>query len=998
MAPPSLARFCRRLIDLFCSLQLTVVLLALAMIVVLAGTLAQVSQGLYLAQENFFNSFWIRVPISHWSVPVFPGGSLIVSLLLLNLLAAHARRFVLTWKKAGIFLIHSGLILMLSGQLLTSFLAEETQLAFEAGQSRTFSENRRIMELALRPLSAEGTPGTEILFSQNDLRPGASLTAPGLPLVLTVESYHENATLRRLEKAPASDARGLALQWEAQPLPRVRKLDEVDMPALALRLQLPGDPTPQRWLLSRQMTQPQRFWDGERFWEIQLRGKRQVLPFAITLREFVHERYPGTETPKRFESKVTLTRTGEPPRQAVIHMNHPLRAEGLTFFQGGFSNGDTTSILQIVRNPAWPLPYVSCLLVTLGLLAQFASSLWRTRTGNSAAVGRTTANPSTDFHRVRIGYVVIVLLVLLPTLTGLWKAAHQPWAHARTLPVLVGGRVQPVDSAARHALLVLRGREDLPRPGKPTLSATEWFLEVIFRPEQADENPVFLIRNPEVLDSLGLPAGPKGVFTFKQLEPLFLEIIQQAKAAEKTEAPARNAFQRAILHLDHSLGLYAKLRQSWNPGGAVPLSEMVRAYGAILEPGSRAMAAWNEGRAYDPALLKRFADLGRILRESAEQSYAAPVWPARPRQKHWHPIGQSLLNSVETGVIPAATLEYAALEAAYTKNDGPAFDRAADRLREMASRAEPRASQKVWWETALYTINPFGMALWFYGAALVLALAAPSRYRPPCLGLAFWLMVTGLVCHTAGLGLRMWIMDRPPVTNLYSSAIFVAWAGVLLALPLERWARDGMALIGGAALGLGSLLVAHHLAASGDTMEVLQAVLDTNLWLSTHVVVITLGYAATFLAGFFGILYLMRARFETHFSPVQRQHLESGLYVTLCLALLLSFVGTVLGGLWADQSWGRFWGWDPKENGALLIILWNALILHARWGGLIRSFGLAQMAVFGNIVTAFSWFGTNMLGIGLHSYGFMDAAFWGLAGFCLVQLLIMVVGWKRARV
>ena len=98
-------------------------------------------------------------------------------------------------------------------------------------------------------------------------------------------------------------------------------------------------------------------------------------------------------------------------------------------------------------------------------------------------------------------------------------------------------------------------------------------------------------------------------------------------------------------------------------------------------------------------------------------------------------------------------------------------------------------------------------------------------------------------------------------------------------------------------------------------------------------------------------------------------------YGIVCFATLFSFVGTVLGGIWADQSWGRFWGWDPKENGALLIVLWNAIILHARWGGLVRERGLMNLAIFGNIVTAFSWFGVNMLGIGLHSYGFMDAAF-----------------------
>jgi hypothetical protein len=112
----------------------------------------------------------------------------------------------------------------------------------------------------------------------------------------------------------------------------------------------------------------------------------------------------------------------------------------------------------------------------------------------------------------------------------------------------------------------------------------------------------------------------------------------------------------------------------------------------------------------------------------------------------------------------------------------------------------------------------------------------------------------------------------------------------------------------------------------------------------------------------------------------------------VCFALLLSFVGTVLGGIWADQSWGRFWGWDPKENGAALIVLITAIILHARWGGLIRERGIMVLAVFGNIVTAWSWFGTNMLGVGLHAYGFMDAAVFWLMAFVVSQLAIMAAG------
>ena len=175
-------------------------------------------------------------------------------------------------------------------------------------------------------------------------------------------------------------------------------------------------------------------------------------------------------------------------------------------------------------------------------------------------------------------------------------------------------------------------------------------------------------------------------------------------------------------------------------------------------------------------------------------------------------------------------------------------------------------------------------------------------------------------------------------------------------------------------------------------MEMMRAVLDTNFWLATHVVVITLGYASTFVAGFLALVYILRGVFTKTLTSVTAKSLSRMVYGIVCFSTLFSFVGTVLGGIWADQSWGRFWGWDPKENGALIIVLWNALILHLRWGGIIRERGLMNCAIAGNIVTSWSWFGVNMLGIGLHSYGFMDAAFVWLMLFVGSQLALIAIG------
>jgi ABC-type transport system involved in cytochrome c biogenesis permease subunit len=192
-----------------------------------------------------------------------------------------------------------------------------------------------------------------------------------------------------------------------------------------------------------------------------------------------------------------------------------------------------------------------------------------------------------------------------------------------------------------------------------------------------------------------------------------------------------------------------------------------------------------------------------------------------------------------------------------------------------------------------------------------------------------------------------------------------------------------------ATVGFLTLIIAHHLSLDGDTMAMLVAVLDTNFWLATHVVVITLGYSAVFLAGFLAIIYIFRGLFTRTLTAATAQGLTRMVYGIVCFAALFSFIGTILGGIWADQSWGRFWGWDPKENGALMIVIWAAIVLHARWGGMIKERGLMALALLGNIVTSFSWFGTNMLGIGLHSYGFMDQAFKWLLIFVFSQLLLI---------
>jgi ABC-type transport system involved in cytochrome c biogenesis permease subunit len=367
----------------------------------------------------------------------------------------------------------------------------------------------------------------------------------------------------------------------------------------------------------------------------------------------------------------------------------------------------------------------------------------------------------------------------------------------------------------------------------------------------------------------------------------------------------------------------------------------------------------------------------------------------------WEKTAEATLHGVGAlGEVPKPAQLYAQMSSAFdskrggeSEGDPAAFNQAVAGynawLTQNGFQSEISKGKK---EHSFNTFAPFARAQGIYVIALLLTCFSWLKMSRGLINTAFYLIGLALVLHTAGLAFRMLLEGRPPVTNLYSSAVFVGWGAVLLGWILERIYRNGIGSCVSSLVGFSTLIIANHLAKEGDTMEMMRAVLDTNFWLATHVVCITIGYSATFLAGFLAIVYVLRGVFTSSLESETAKGLARMVYGIVCFATLFSFVGTVLGGIWADQSWGRFWGWDSKENGALMIVVWNAIILHCRWGGFVKDRGLMILALFGNIVTAWSWFGVNMLGIGLHSYGFMDEAFHSLQWFAIGQVLLMIAG------
>jgi ABC-type transport system involved in cytochrome c biogenesis permease subunit len=565
------------------------------------------------------------------------------------------------------------------------------------------------------------------------------------------------------------------------------------------------------------------------------------------------------------------------------------------------------------------------------------------------------------------------------------------------ISVQVGGRVKPLDTVARNSLLIIHTKQTLRLADGRQLSAIKWLADTLFRSQVADEYPAFVIQNADVLGLFGWQQSEQKYFSFAELTPFLKQIWEQGAQAEQLEAVERSAYQSAILNLRNALMLYQRLKNSVQPEDTENFAVELEAFQREIPDAGKVARARETGQNFNQAQLDRVAELMRRYHTSAELAYILAVPPATPlpgsttsdpANGDWRSIGQMLTQSIGAREIDPVVELYSSLGDRYRSGDRDAFNADLDLL---ITQAQPIGTRHARYEFFLNHADPFTHSMFLYVVAFLFACLSWLGWSRPLNRAASYLLLLALTVHTFGLFSRMYLQERPPVTNLYSSAIFIGWGAVIVALILERIFRDGIGAACAGAVGFVTLVIAHHLAGSGDTLEMLQAVLDTNIWLATHVVAITTGYSAMFLAGMLAIIYVIRGVFTRSLTKQTPKSLARMTYGVVCFATLFSFVGTVLGGIWADQSWGRFWGWDPKENGALLIVLWCAVILHARWGQYIGQRGLMVMAIFGNVITSFSWFGVNMLGIGLHSYGFMQKAFPWLVGFMLSQLALMAI-------
>lgn len=402
-----------RPIKFFTSLRLTVVLLAFAIVLVFVGTLAQVDDGLFQAQSRYFRQ-WIIVGMDIFNVRIpiiFPGGYLIGTLLLLNLLAAHIYRFQFSVRKLGIQLAHAGVILLLLGQLATDMLAHESQMQFFQGQTKSYSESARKSELIFTdPLNAETSEVVSI--AADDLAAGRTIRTPQLPFRIVVKQFWKNSDAEfrapMMQNGPPLTPNGVAQNFDFHPEPEVKTMDEKNVPTALIELIGPagslGEWVVSDWTgddamvndlqqtyaqqvgpgmaqtIADELVKPQSVTVNGKKYTFFLRPKRTYFPFSLKLLKATHTVYEGTDIPKDFRSTVQLQnpQTGE-NRQVEISMNHPLRYDGLTFYQYQMDAGQAaqaagrvpSSVLQVVHNPSWLTPYIGCAMVGLGLVIQF---------------------------------------------------------------------------------------------------------------------------------------------------------------------------------------------------------------------------------------------------------------------------------------------------------------------------------------------------------------------------------------------------------------------------------------------------------------------------------------------------------------------------------------------------------------------------------------------------------------------------------------------------
>ena len=607
-------------------------------------------------------------------------------------------------------------------------------------------------------------------------------------------------------------------------------------------------------------------------------------------------------------------------------------------------------------------------------------------------------------HNLTLSFIILLCGILLP------RDFDQ-----RDIPIHENGRIKPLDTFVRNQLLVIYGKRSIKSKALPEelnskgLSAIDWFFDIAINPDEGDKYRVFNISNPEVVASLGLYWDPSHLYNRKEIlsglknQIDYITTIQGKPGAELTQFDTHmlKVYGNVIQYqtLSYSLSCLLPLIQinhktiaqslSVNPGDKLSYYQLMRKANQLSPLMERLLNQdkdeWSESD-YE------LQHIMGVLNEIDQDKFARILKIIPPEGGNQNEEWQSPWELMESRMIGPNQEKYLITLESFLKSridkDTVKSDSVLAEYENLLSHPFNGLSNltNVKLETWTNQANLFYKSIAFYILAFLL-LVISWMTKPKLLRrISFACLLGGLAFHFYGILLRIIIMQRPPVSTLYESIIFVSLIGVICASLLEYNRKDGMGIFMGTIVGAALHFVGLGYANDGDTLGMLVAVLNSNFWLATHVTTITIGYGTSLFAGVLGHVYLLQA-IRTPFDKKYLKTVNANVFGATLFALFFTLFGTILGGIWADQSWGRFWGWDPKENGALLIVMWQIMMLHLRITGFVKPMGFALGMILNNIVVILAWFGVNLLGVGLHSYGFATGIAINISLFIAFELI-----------
>jgi cytochrome c-type biogenesis protein CcsB len=534
---------------------------------------------------------------------------------------------------------------------------------------------------------------------------------------------------------------------------------------------------------------------------------------------------------------------------------------------------------------------------------------------------------------------LIAFLLLFFASLGVSSKAHA-FNEMQTMPVQDAGRIKPFDSFAREHLEMVYGSQKF--EGRP---AYEVILTWMITPEAWANKEIFQVQNLDVKKRLKLPLEQKRfkgdqIFSNEAFPALMGELADKRESKEKL-TPYFQALQR----LENQYFVFTEIAA------------------------------------------------GRLLK----------VLP-NPQSDTWISVAE--LPEAQQAQFMAITKAFVSkIGAEIDKNSGSLkefkdqFDQAVRNFEQAAGSDKVASPAEMKVEVFFNEFHPFGWAAIFYGCALVLFLVAWVMEKKWSLVLGRISLVFAVILHVLGFSLRCYLTGHPPVTNIYETVVWVAFGAVAFSTVLTYFMKNKFLLLGGTMVATFCLIVADSAPIILDnSIQPLEAVLRSNYWLTIHVLTITISYAAFFLAmalGDLGLFYIVKS--ETKYKDEIRTIAQS-VYRSIQIGVAFLAPGIILGGIWADYSWGRFWGWDPKETWALIALLGYLAVLHGRLVGMIRDFGMIASGVATFSLVIMSWYGVNfILGAGLHTYGFGAGGVEYVAGFVLAHILLIIYAWMLRR-